>query len=118
MSNSSMRHQNPDLYLDDTGHFLQGALCTIAAPARADAQTCLQIFQPTISGHPGAGAGWAPKAWHGWRALGYVLSDTAVFGMHGPRAHGAAPWHDYAACMWVFLINRVVKNEFLLFNKN
>jgi hypothetical protein len=31
MSNSSMRHQNPDLDFDDTGHFLQGALCIIAA---------------------------------------------------------------------------------------
>jgi hypothetical protein len=31
MSNGSMRHQNPDLDFDDTGHFLQGALCTIAA---------------------------------------------------------------------------------------
>jgi hypothetical protein len=31
MSNSSMHHQNPDLDFDDTGHFLQGALCTIAA---------------------------------------------------------------------------------------
>ena len=31
MSNSSMRHQNPDLDFDDTGHFLQGASCTIAA---------------------------------------------------------------------------------------
>jgi hypothetical protein len=30
-----MGHQNPDLDFDDTGHFLQGALCTIAAvPAR------------------------------------------------------------------------------------
>jgi hypothetical protein len=36
MSNGSMRHQNPNLDFDDTGHFLQGALCTIAAPrARA-----------------------------------------------------------------------------------
>ena len=33
MSNSSMRPQNPDLDFDDTGHFLQGALCTIAARA-------------------------------------------------------------------------------------
>ena len=31
MSNSSMRHQNPDLDFDDTGHFLQGAIYTIAA---------------------------------------------------------------------------------------
>jgi hypothetical protein len=30
MSNSSMRDQNPDLDFDDTGLFLQGALCTIA----------------------------------------------------------------------------------------
>jgi hypothetical protein len=29
--NSSMRHQNPDFDFDDTGQFLQGALCTIAA---------------------------------------------------------------------------------------
>ena len=33
MSNSSMHHQNPDLDFDDTGHFLQGASCTIAAGA-------------------------------------------------------------------------------------
>jgi hypothetical protein len=26
-----MRHQNPVGDFDDTGHFLQGALCTIAA---------------------------------------------------------------------------------------
>jgi hypothetical protein len=31
MSNGSMGHQNPNLDFDDTGHFLQGALCTIAA---------------------------------------------------------------------------------------
>jgi hypothetical protein len=31
MSNRSMHHQNPDLDFDDTGHFLQGALCIIAA---------------------------------------------------------------------------------------
>ncbi len=31
MSNSSTGHQNPDLDFDDTGHFLQGASCTIAA---------------------------------------------------------------------------------------
>ena len=33
MSNSSMGHQNPDLDFDDMGHFLQGALCIIAAQA-------------------------------------------------------------------------------------
>ena len=31
MPNCSMGHQNPDLDFDDTGHFLQGASCTIAA---------------------------------------------------------------------------------------
>jgi hypothetical protein len=31
MPNCSMGHQNPDLDFDDTGHFRQGALCTIAA---------------------------------------------------------------------------------------
>ena len=31
MPNCSMRHQNPVGDFDDTGHFLQGALCTIAA---------------------------------------------------------------------------------------
>ena len=31
MSNRSIWHQNPDVDFDDTGHFLQGALCTIAA---------------------------------------------------------------------------------------
>ena len=31
MSNSSMRHQNPDLDFDDTRIILQGASCTIAA---------------------------------------------------------------------------------------
>ena len=31
MPNCSMGHQNPDLDFDDTGHFLQGALYTIAA---------------------------------------------------------------------------------------
>jgi hypothetical protein len=31
MSNCSMRHQNPDLDFDDTGYFLEGALCIIAA---------------------------------------------------------------------------------------
>jgi hypothetical protein len=35
MSNSSMRHQNPDFDFDDTGQILQGALCTIAARAAA-----------------------------------------------------------------------------------
>ena len=34
ISNSSMRHQNPDLDFDDTGHFLQGASCTIAVHGR------------------------------------------------------------------------------------
>ena len=31
MSNGSMRHQNPNLDFDDTGHFLEGAFYTIAA---------------------------------------------------------------------------------------
>jgi hypothetical protein len=31
--NCSMQHQNPVGDFDDTGHFLQGASCTIAAPA-------------------------------------------------------------------------------------
>jgi hypothetical protein len=31
MSNSSMRHQNPDFDFDDTRTILQGASCTIAA---------------------------------------------------------------------------------------
>ena len=34
MPNCSMRHQNPVGDFDDTGHFLQGALCTIAAQMR------------------------------------------------------------------------------------
>ena len=33
MPNCSIGHQNPDLDFDDTGHFLQGASCTIAAVA-------------------------------------------------------------------------------------
>jgi hypothetical protein len=32
MSNSSMRHQNPNLDFDDMGHFLQGALKYINVP--------------------------------------------------------------------------------------
>jgi hypothetical protein len=35
--NCSMRHQNPVGDFDDTGHFLQGALCTIAAMALSKA---------------------------------------------------------------------------------
>ena len=31
MSNGSMRHREPESEIDDMGHFLQGALCTIAA---------------------------------------------------------------------------------------
>jgi hypothetical protein len=31
MSNGPMRHREPKSEIDDTGHFLQGALCTIAA---------------------------------------------------------------------------------------
>jgi hypothetical protein len=34
MSNSSIRHQDPDLDSDDTRKTLQGASCTIAAPTR------------------------------------------------------------------------------------
>jgi hypothetical protein len=33
MSNSSMHHREPKSEIDDPGHFLQGALCTIAATA-------------------------------------------------------------------------------------
>jgi hypothetical protein len=33
--NCSMQHQNPVGDFDDTGHFLQGASCTIAAHADA-----------------------------------------------------------------------------------
>jgi hypothetical protein len=32
MSNSSMHYREPKSEIDDMGHFLQGALCTIAAP--------------------------------------------------------------------------------------
>jgi hypothetical protein len=32
MSNSSMHHRELKSEIDDTGHFLQGASCTIAAP--------------------------------------------------------------------------------------
>ena len=35
LSNSSMRHQNPDLDLDDTRMILPGASCTIAAIVHA-----------------------------------------------------------------------------------
>jgi hypothetical protein len=38
MPNYSMRHQNPVGDFDDTGHFLQGALCTIAAHGSRSAQ--------------------------------------------------------------------------------
>ena len=31
MSNGSMRHREPKSEIDDTGHFLLGALCIIAA---------------------------------------------------------------------------------------
>jgi hypothetical protein len=31
MSNSSMHHREPNSEIDDTGHFLQGASCIIAA---------------------------------------------------------------------------------------
>ena len=41
MSNGSMRHQNPVGDFDDTGHFLLGALCTIAARA-TDRSTILK----------------------------------------------------------------------------
>jgi hypothetical protein len=34
MPNCSMRHQNPVGDFDDTGHFLQGALCTIERSTR------------------------------------------------------------------------------------
>jgi hypothetical protein len=33
MSNGSMGHREPKSEIDDTGHFLQGALCTIATQA-------------------------------------------------------------------------------------
>jgi hypothetical protein len=35
--NFSMHHREPKSEIDDTGQFLQGASCTIAAAARADA---------------------------------------------------------------------------------
>ena len=35
MSNSSMQHREPKSEIDDTGHFLQGASCIIAADAAA-----------------------------------------------------------------------------------
>jgi hypothetical protein len=40
MSNSSMRHPDPDLDFDDTRIILQGAPCTIAA------QPCPRIHSP------------------------------------------------------------------------
>ena len=46
MSNSSMRHQNPDLDFDDTGHFLQGALCTIAACAAKIRHVGVRLYVP------------------------------------------------------------------------
>jgi hypothetical protein len=55
MSNRSMQHQNPDLDFDDTGHFLQGALCTIAAVCHTmdqpDHVICMYVCVGTVS-HP------------------------------------------------------------------
>jgi hypothetical protein len=48
MSNSSMRHQNPDVDFDDTGHILQGALCTIAASTILLCVALLVVVLPTI----------------------------------------------------------------------
>ena len=44
MPNCSMGHQNPDLDFDDTGHFLQGALCTIAARGFVPRNRCLVLI--------------------------------------------------------------------------
>jgi hypothetical protein len=46
MSNGSMRHREPKSEIDDTGHFLQGASCTIAAKGpRQDTPRLRQVAQ-------------------------------------------------------------------------
>jgi hypothetical protein len=40
MSNGSMHHREPKCEIDDTGHFLQGALCTIHVAAMVQEAPC------------------------------------------------------------------------------
>jgi hypothetical protein len=49
MPNSSMRHREPKSEIDDTGHFLQGASCTIAARRQHDTATAAHFRTISIT---------------------------------------------------------------------
>ena len=49
MPDSSMRHREPKSEIDDTGHFLQGASCTIAARRQHDTATAAHFRTISIT---------------------------------------------------------------------